>query len=57
MRSSLPDVSKIIFVAVVLLVIIVAGLLIDWWHWPVWLIGILAAIGAWLVWRKLRQEE
>jgi hypothetical protein len=57
MRSSLPDDSKLLFIAVVILVIIGAGIIIDWLRWPVWLIAILAAAGVFLVWRKLRPEE
>jgi len=57
MRSSLPDDSKIIFIAVVILAVIGIGIVIDLLHWPAWLVAIPAVAGAILVWRKLRQEE
>ena len=57
MRSSLPDDTKIIFIAVVILAIIGVGIIIQWLRWPVWLIAIPAVVGAILVWLKLRQEE
>lgn len=57
MRSSLPEDSKIIFTAVVVLAIIGIGIIIDWLHWPVWLVAIPAVAGAVFVWLKLRQED
>lgn len=57
MRSSLPDDSKIIFIAVVILAVIGIGIVIDWLHWPAWLVAVPAVAGAILVWLKLRQED
>lgn len=57
MRSSLPDDSKLILVALVILAIIGIGILIDWLKWPVWLVAVPAVAGAIYVWLKLRQEE
>ena len=57
MRSSIPDDSKIILIAVIILAIIGIGIIIDWLHWPQWLVAIPAVAGAIFVWLKLRQEE
>lgn len=57
MRSSIPEVGKIILAGVVILAVIGFGFLIDRLHWPVWLVAIPAIIGMVIIWRALRQEE
>jgi len=57
MRSSIPEVGKIILAGVVILAVIGFGFLVDRLHWPVWLVTIPAIIGMVIIWRALRQEE
>ena len=57
MKSSIPDISRLILTGVIILAVIGFGVLIDRFHWPVWLVAIPAVIGVVVIWRALRQEE
>jgi drug/metabolite transporter (DMT)-like permease len=57
MRSSIPEVSRLILAGVVILAVIGFGFLIDRLDWPVWLVAIPALVGVVIIWRALKQEE
>jgi len=57
MRSSVPEVGRLILAGVVILVIVGFSFLVDRLDWPVWLVAIPAVIGVIVVWRALKQEE
>ncbi len=57
MRSSIPEDSRVLLIAVVILAIIGIGIVIDRLHWPGWLVAVPAVIGAIVIWLSLREEE
>jgi hypothetical protein len=57
MRSSIPEDSQVLLIAVVILAIIGIGIVIDRLHWPGWLVAVPAVIGAIVIWLSLREEE
>jgi hypothetical protein len=54
MRSSIPEDSRVLLIAVVILAIIGIGIVIDWLHWPGWLVAVIGAI---VIWLSLKEEE
>lgn len=57
MKSSIPEDSRVLLIAIVILAVIGTGVVIDWLHWPGWLVAVPAVIGAIVTWLSLREEE
>ena len=57
MRSSIPEDSWVLLIAIVILAVIGVGVVIDRLHWPGWLVAVPAVIGAIVIWLSLREEE